>query len=108
MTLGAGFEPARSTAPSALEADALVRSATPAQNLINQCFINISMELQIDFYQDTKNVELPENSTVETLISHLHLLPDSVIVISEDKVLPVDAPLRNKQRIRVLRVASGG
>ena len=66
------------------------------------------MELHVDFYQGTKHIELPEKSTVETLMSHLHLLPDTIIVISEDKVLPLDAPLETKQKIRIIRVESGG
>lgn len=108
VTLGVGFEPTWSIAPSALEADALVHSATPAKNLIYPSFINISMKVMVEFSATNKEVVLPTGSTVEVLLRHLSIFPDTVIVLSEDNILPSSAPLTSGRRLKIIQVSSGG
>jgi sulfur carrier protein ThiS len=108
VTLGVGFEPTWSIAPSALEADALVHSATPAKNLIYPCFINISMKVMVELFTKKTEVTLPMGSTVEGLLHQLSMFPDAVIVLSEGVVLPSSAPLTNCQRLKIIQVSSGG
>ena len=108
MTLGVGFEPTWSNAPSALEADALVHSATPAKNLIYTCFINISMKVVVELSTKKKEVIIPKGSTVEGLLLQLSLFPDTVIVLSGGVVIPSSAPLTSGQQLKIIQVSSGG
>ena len=66
------------------------------------------MELTVDIFNEKKMVSLPDSANVEVLISHFGLLPDNVLVISQDRVLPLDVSLCDGQEIRIIRVSSGG
>jgi len=55
-----------------------------------------------------KGVELPEGSTVLSLLKALDVRPDSWIATREGRAIPDDSPLEEGDSIRLLSVVSGG
>jgi sulfur carrier protein ThiS len=51
---------------------------------------------------------LPEGSTVEDLLSQLNLHPDSYIVTKDSKPVPITRNLEDGERLKIIKVASGG
>jgi sulfur carrier protein ThiS len=55
-----------------------------------------------------ETVDVRDGATVEELLRSMRLPPDAVIVLREDRPLPVDAAVAEGDRLRVLNVFSGG
>jgi len=55
-----------------------------------------------------QTVELPSGATGIELLRSLALPPDAHLLIRDDTPVPLDAPLREGERIRVVGVVSGG
>ena len=53
-------------------------------------------------------VTVRDGSTVQDVLRAIQVPPDAVIVMRDDAPLPVDAPVRDGERLRVLTVVSGG
>ena len=68
--------------------------------------MKISVKLSRE--KDKKEIDLKEGSTVMDLLKKLSLKPDTLIVISNDKPIPVDEILRDKQNLSIVLVSSGG
>jgi sulfur carrier protein ThiS len=66
------------------------------------------MEVVVEHSTKNKEVSLPKGSTVEDLLLHLSIFPDSVIVVSENDILPSSAQLTSGLRLRIIQVSSGG
>jgi len=64
--------------------------------------------LTVEVDRKAREVRLPEGSTVETMLDILGLYPDAHIVVRGKIPVPVDSPLLNGERLRVVKVASGG
>lgn len=57
---------------------------------------------------ETKKIVLEKGSTVGDLLKKIKVKPDTIIVISKDKPIPVDDVLNEDQEILIIKVASGG
>jgi len=66
------------------------------------------MKVMVEFSTTNKEVVLPTGSTVEGLLLHLSMFPDTVIVLSENRIIPSSAPLTSGQRLKIIQVSSGG
>jgi sulfur carrier protein ThiS len=53
-------------------------------------------------------VELPESGTGLDLFRRLGLAPDAHLLIRGETPIPMDAPLSDRERVRILAVVSGG
>jgi sulfur carrier protein ThiS len=53
-------------------------------------------------------LEVRDGATVQEVLRAMRVPPDAVVVLREDRPLPVDAPVRDGERLRVLTVFSGG
>jgi sulfur carrier protein ThiS len=51
---------------------------------------------------------LPEGSTVEDLLSQMNLHPDAYIVTKDSKPVPITRRLEDGERLKLIKVASGG
>ena len=53
-------------------------------------------------------LEVPLGATVVDVVRRVGALPDQVIVIRDERPLPLDAPLHEGDRLQVVNVFSGG
>jgi sulfur carrier protein ThiS len=56
----------------------------------------------------SKTINLQSGSTVDTLLKKMDLKPDTLIVTSDNQVIPVDDTLSDGQEITIILVSSGG
>ena len=68
----------------------------------------MKIKLKISRTNEIKEVILKSRSTVEDLLKEINLKPDTLIVLSNNKPIPIDDILRNEQEITILQVSSGG
>jgi sulfur carrier protein ThiS len=66
------------------------------------------MKVEVSLQEKKRVINLPNESTLKELIKKLDLLPEAAIVVTEGIVIPSDTPLRDRQKLRIIRVASGG
>ncbi|KAA0002258.1 MAG: MoaD/ThiS family protein [Thermoplasmata archaeon] len=66
------------------------------------------MEIEVTVMGKKKKIALNENATGEDLLNALNLLPDGVLIINENNPIPYTEKLKNGDKLRVIRVASGG
>lgn len=56
----------------------------------------------------TESVDLPDAATGFDLLGHLGLAPDAHLIVRGDVPIPLDEPLTDAERLRILSVVSGG
>lgn len=60
------------------------------------------------FPEKERELELPEGARADDAPRAIGIRPELVLVFRADRPLPADAPLAEGDRIRILRVVSGG
>lgn len=60
------------------------------------------------FTPKERALDLPENATADDAPRACGIRPELVLVFRDEKPIPGDAPLREGDQIRILRVVSGG
>jgi sulfur carrier protein ThiS len=68
----------------------------------------VKIQVTISRTNEKKNYQIPDKSTAESLLKKLEVKPDTVLVISDNKPIPIDTKLKNNQEISILQVSSGG
>lgn len=58
--------------------------------------------------KNEKEIETQKNSTVLDILKKLDLNPDTVLVIKDNTTIPVDEKLEEKNRLKIVKVVSGG
>jgi sulfur carrier protein ThiS len=66
------------------------------------------IELTVEVERQPRSLRLPSGSTAEAMLDSLGLFPDAHIVVRGKAPVPLDAPLEQGDRLRVIKVASGG
>ncbi len=68
------------------------------------------MKVTVEFIpsKETKEVELEEGATGMSLVEHLDLTPDSLILARSSKPIPIDEELRDGENVTLISVVSGG
>ena len=68
------------------------------------------MKITVKFQRsnETKQIELKTGSTANELLKKVDVKPDTVIVMSNSKPVPIDDELSDGQEITILQVSSGG
>jgi len=56
----------------------------------------------------TTEHELPDGSTVEDLLSKLNCHPDAYIITKDSKPIPITRKIEDGDKVKLIRVASGG
>ena len=93
--------------------------ATPAwvnrysfKNLIKEFFIWVSIQLNITIIlsktKEKRKLEFEKVLTVEQVLKKLNLKPDTVIVMSKNRPVPIDEEIKEEQELTILQVSSGG
>ena len=105
-------------APAVFETTALGRAWLPLQqikvvkSLIKPFFIWVSIQVNIKVKisrtNETKEVDIKTGSTVQDVIKKINLKPDTIIVINNNKPIPIDEELEGGEELIILQVSSGG
>jgi len=82
------------------------------KSLIKPFFISLSIQVKIKIKlsrtNETKEIELQKGSTVNEVLKKINLKPDTIIVINNDKPVPVDEKVEDGQEFTIIQVSSGG
>ena len=68
----------------------------------------MKIKVKLSRINKTKEVNLEKGSTIEELLRKINLKPDTLIVMSKDKPVPIDDTLNDGQELTIIQVSSGG
>ena len=68
----------------------------------------MEIKARISRTKETRKINVEPGSTVEYLLKKIKLKPDTLIVMSKNKPIPIDDVLNNNQELIIIQVASGG
>ena len=68
------------------------------------------MQIQVfyDREKQEKTIDLDENSSLKDLLAKMNINPVTVIVSKEDNIILEDENLKDKDKIKLISVISGG
>jgi len=69
------------------------------------------MRIEIKLYPENKTTALDfkvENATVMDVLSRLNIKPDTVVVIKDNDPIPIDEDVNDGDKLKIIKVASGG
>ena len=58
--------------------------------------------------KEIRKINVETGSTVEYILNKIKLKPDTLIVMSDNKPIPIDDVLNDDQELTIIQVASGG
>jgi len=58
--------------------------------------------------KETKKLKFEKGLTVEHILKKLNIKPDTVIVMSKNRPVPIDDEIKDEQELIILQVSSGG
>jgi sulfur carrier protein ThiS len=56
----------------------------------------------------TKTVDLEKGSTIQDVLTKINMKPDTLIVMSKNKPIPIDDEIKDGEELTILQVSSGG
>ncbi len=68
----------------------------------------MEIKAKISRTKETRKINVETGSTVEYLLNKIKLKPDTIIVMSNNKPIPIDDILNDDQELTIIQVASGG
>ena len=68
----------------------------------------MEIKAKISKTKETRKINVEAGSTVEYLLKKIKLKPDTLIVLSGNKPIPIDDVLNDDQELTIIQVASGG
>jgi sulfur carrier protein ThiS len=68
--------------------------------------VNITVTLSRT--KEIRKLEFEKGLTVEHVLKKLNLKPDTVIVMSKNRPVPIDDEIKDEQELTILQVSSGG
>lgn len=66
------------------------------------------MELQVEIGKDIRKLSIREGTTIQEVMDQLGLYSDAYLTIIDSKPVPITLPLKAGERLRLIKVASGG
>ena len=68
------------------------------------------MEIKVNISQtkEKRIIKLKKDSTIKSLLNKMNLKPDTLIVMTDNRPIPIDDILYDGQELTILHVASGG
>jgi len=70
--------------------------------------IQEAMRIKVEAGGSREELEMPENASSMDLLARLGLLPDAHLVLRDGTPIPIDERLNDEDRLKVIKVASGG
>ena len=68
----------------------------------------MKIKVKISRTNETKEIKLENGASVQNLLKKINLKPDTIIVLNNDKPIPIDDELKNGEELTILQVSSGG
>ena len=68
--------------------------------------MKITVKLQRS--NEIKQIDLKPKSTVQDLLKKINIKPDTVIIMNNNKPMPIDDSIIDGQELTILQVSSGG
>jgi len=68
----------------------------------------VEIKAKLSRTKEMRKINVETGSTVEHLLKKIKLKPDTLIVMSNNKPIPIDDVLNNNQELTIIQVASGG
>jgi len=68
--------------------------------------MKITVKLQRS--NEVKQIEIKPRSTVQDLLSKIDIKPDTVIIMKDNKPMPIDDEITDGEELTILQVSSGG
>ena len=68
----------------------------------------MKIKVNISRTKETKSLELDVGTTVQDALKKLNLKPDTIVVMSKNKPIPIDDELRDGEELVIIQVSSGG
>ena len=68
----------------------------------------MKIKVKISRTNETKEVNLENGTSVQGLLKKINLKPDTIIVLNNNKPIPIDDELTNGEELTILQVSSGG
>ena len=68
----------------------------------------MEIKAKISRTKETRKINVETGSTVEYLLKKIKLKPNTLIVMSNNKPIPIDNILNDNQELIIIQVASGG
>ena len=69
------------------------------------------MRIEIKLYPENKTTALDfkvESATVMDVLSRLNIKPDTVVVTKDNDPIPIDEDVKDGDKLKIIKVASGG
>jgi sulfur carrier protein ThiS len=66
------------------------------------------LELQVEIGKDIKRLDIRDGATIQEVMDQLGLYSDAYITIIDSKPVPITLALEGGERLRLIKVASGG
>jgi sulfur carrier protein ThiS len=66
------------------------------------------LRVEVEYDNMTSEVNLPSGSTVEDLLKRQRMHPDSFIIVMRARPVPITRILVDGDRLKIIKVASGG
>jgi len=68
----------------------------------------LKIKVKISRTNEIKEVNLDNGASVQSLLKKINLKPDTIIVLNNNKPIPIDDELTNGEELTILQVSSGG
>jgi len=68
----------------------------------------LKIKVKISRTNEIKEVNLENGASVQSLLKKINLKPDTIIVLNNNKPIPIDDELINGDELTILQVSSGG
>lgn len=68
----------------------------------------MKIKVKISRTKETKNLELEARTKVQDALKKLNLKPDTIVVMSKNKPIPIDDELQEGEELVIIQVSSGG
>ena len=68
----------------------------------------MKIKIKLSRTNETKELTTEKGTTINDVLKKIDLKPDTVIVMENDKPLPIDDEVSEGQELTILQVSSGG
>ena len=68
----------------------------------------MNITVKISRNNETKNIQIGNGSKAEDVLKKIDLKPDTVIIMCDNKPIPIDEEIIDGQELTILQVSSGG
>jgi sulfur carrier protein ThiS len=68
----------------------------------------VKVTVKLSRNNETKNIQLGNGSDLEDVLKKLNLKPDTVIIMNDNKPVPIDEEIKDGEEFTILQVSSGG